>query len=131
MGGGRRRGIPVGDGSKTSFIEKDTAGIGALADIGCYSLDMVLNAIGYPKPLTVSGFKTDYFGKNPKTFCDKIDPQHLADVFGVDDFAGAFVRLEGGGRRQLVGKCEMDGRGGAEREEGVHHRCGERLRGHG
>lgn len=95
-GGGRRRGIPVGDGSKTSFIEKDTAGIGALADIGCYSLDMVLNAIGYPKPLTVSGFKTDYFGKNPKTFCDKINPQHLADVFGVDDFAGAFVRLEGG-----------------------------------
>lgn len=44
-GGGRRRGIPGG-----TFIEKDLAGVGALADIGCYSLDMVLNAIGYPKP---------------------------------------------------------------------------------
>lgn len=48
-GGGRRRGIPTPFG--TSFIEDETAGIGALADIGCYSLDMVLNAIGYPKPL--------------------------------------------------------------------------------
>ena len=49
-GGGRRRGIP-----NSTFIEKSTGGIGALGDIGCYSLDMVLNAIGYPKPLTVSG----------------------------------------------------------------------------
>ena len=59
-GGGRRRGIPTPFG--TSFIEKDTAGIGALGDIGCYSLDMVLNAIGYPKPLTVSGYKSAFFG---------------------------------------------------------------------
>ena len=57
-GGGRRRGIPTPYG--TSFIEEDTAGIGALGDIGCYSLDMVLNAIGYPKPLTVSGYKSDF-----------------------------------------------------------------------
>lgn len=49
-GGGRRRGIP-----NSTFIEKSTAGIGAMGDIGCYSLDCVLNAIGYPKPLTVKG----------------------------------------------------------------------------
>ena len=53
-GGGRRRGIPG-----STFIEKSTGGIGALGDIGCYSLDMVLNAIGYPKPLTVSGYASD------------------------------------------------------------------------
>ncbi|MDR0928693.1 MAG: Gfo/Idh/MocA family oxidoreductase, partial [Oscillospiraceae bacterium] len=35
-GGGRRRGIP-----NSTFIEQKTAGIGALGDIGCYSLDMV------------------------------------------------------------------------------------------
>lgn len=52
-GGGRRHGIPV-SWSET-FIEKDKAGLGAVGDIGCYSLDMVLNAIGYPKPLTVTG----------------------------------------------------------------------------
>lgn len=94
-GGGRRRGIPV-RGGKTSFIREDTAGIGALADIGCYSLDMCLNAIGYPKPLTVSGFKSDYFGKDPKTYYGNENAESLAEQFGVDDFAGAFIRLEGG-----------------------------------
>ena len=94
-GGGRRRGIPARD-DKTSFIEKDTAGVGALGDIGCYSLDMVLNAIGYPKPLTVSGFKTAYFGTDPETYRYKVqDPERLASLFGVDDFAGALIRLEG------------------------------------
>ena len=61
-GGGRRRGIP-----NSTFIEKSTGGIGALGDIGCYSLDVVLNAIGYPKPLTVTGYKSDFFGTNPST----------------------------------------------------------------
>lgn len=90
-GGGRRRGIPTPYG--TSFIEDKTAGLGALADIGCYSLDMVLNAIGYPKPLTVSGYTSAFFGKDPGYY-----PTHpeYAKVFGVDDFAAAFIRLEGG-----------------------------------
>lgn len=90
-GGGRRRGIPTPYG--TSFIEEETAGIGAIADIGCYSLDMLLNAVGYPKPLTVSGYRSDFFGKNPAYY-----PNHTeyAEKFGVDDFAAAFVRLEGG-----------------------------------
>ena len=91
-GGGRRRGIP-----NSTFIEKSTGGIGALGDIGCYSLDMVLNAIGYPKPLTVSGYKSDFFGTNPAT--QHPDRFHTAEEnarrFSVDDFAAAFVRLEG------------------------------------
>ena len=95
-GGGRRRGIPA-SASKTTFIQDDTAGVGALGDIGCYSLDMVLNAIGYPTPLTVSGFKTNFFGKNPETYrYRQSDPEKIAAAFGVDDFAGAFIRLEGG-----------------------------------
>ncbi|MBP5231556.1 MAG: Gfo/Idh/MocA family oxidoreductase [Clostridia bacterium] len=90
-GGGRRRGIPTPFG--TTFIRDDTAGLGALADIGCYSLDMVLNAVGYPKPLTVSGYKSDFFGKDPNYY-----PGHpeYAKEFSVDDFAAAFIRLEGG-----------------------------------
>ena len=94
-GGGRRRGIPTPFG--TSFIEKETAGIGALGDIGCYSLDMVLNSIGYPKPLTVSGYKSNFFGKCPTYSGYRADKRaEYADLFGVDDFAAAFVRLEGG-----------------------------------
>ena len=93
-GGGRRRGIPTPFG--TSFIQKDTGGLGALADIGCYSLDMVLNAIGYPKPLTVTGYKSDFFGKNKDYFRTEGNPESYADLFGVDDFAAGFIRLEGG-----------------------------------
>lgn len=84
-GGGRRRGIP-----NSTFIEKKTAGIGALGDIGCYSLDMVLNAIGYPKPLTISAYSSNYFGTNP-LYNNPAD----AARFNVDDFAAAFIRLEG------------------------------------
>ncbi len=91
-GGGRRRGIPTPFG--TTFIEKDTGGIGALGDIGCYSLDMVLNAIGYPKPLTVSGYKSDFFGTDP-AYVGYKTPEY-AKKFGVDDFAAAFIRLVGG-----------------------------------
>ncbi|MCI5810564.1 MAG: Gfo/Idh/MocA family oxidoreductase [Clostridiales bacterium] len=85
-GGGRRRGIP-----NSTFIEQRTAGIGALGDIGCYSLDMVLNAIGYPKPLTVTGYTSNFFG----TSLEYSAPEN-ACRFNVDDFAAAFVRLEGG-----------------------------------
>ena len=94
-GGGRRRGIPIGN--EASFIRDDTAGIGAMGDIGCYSLDMVLNAIGYPKPLTVTGYKSDFFGKDPNyvRYVQMGDPS-LAEKFGVDDFAAGFIRLEGG-----------------------------------
>ncbi len=94
-GGGRRRGIPTPFG--TSFIEDKTAGLGALADIGCYSLDLVLNALGYPKPLTVSGYKSDFFGKDPNySGYPEAKRAEYAEKFGVDDFAAAFIRLEGG-----------------------------------
>ncbi|MGI6166729.1 MAG: Gfo/Idh/MocA family protein [Eubacteriales bacterium] len=93
-GGGRRRGIPTPFG--TSFIDPNTAGIGALGDIGCYSLDMVLNAIGYPKPLTVTGYTSSFFGKDPNYSGYRTNKRaEHAKIFGVDDFAAAFVRLEG------------------------------------
>ncbi len=94
-GGGRRRGIPTPYG--TTFIEESTGGIGALGDIGCYSMDMVLNAIGYPKPLTVSGYTSNFFGTDPN-YSNYVKTGHpeYAEKFGVDDFAAAFIRLEGG-----------------------------------
>ena len=85
-GGGRRRGIP-----NSTFIEKKTAGIGALGDIGCYSLDMVLNAIGYPTPKTISAYKSNFFGTSTE-----YQSEYDAKRFDVDDFAAAFIRLEPG-----------------------------------
>lgn len=93
-GGGRRHGIPTPYG--TTFIEADKGAIGALGDIGCYSLDMVLNSIGYPKPLTVTGYVSDFFGTDPEYYKADGKPEEYANIFGVDDFGAAFVRLEGG-----------------------------------
>ncbi|MCL2819922.1 MAG: Gfo/Idh/MocA family oxidoreductase [Oscillospiraceae bacterium] len=84
-GGGRWRGMPGG-----TFVDKKLAGVGVLADIGCYSLDMVLYALGYPKPLTVSAMTADYLGKSKKYNPD------FYKTFSVDDFSSAFIRLEGG-----------------------------------
>ena len=109
-GGGRRHGIPYRDTTETNtFVRDETAGLGALADIGCYSLDLVLNALGYPRPLTVSGFKSDYFGTSPEYYtAPKLDPMALtkeeldayrrerAEEFSVDDFGAGFIRLDCG-----------------------------------
>ena len=84
VGGGRRRGMPGG-----TFINKELAGVGAMADIGTYSLDLALNALGHPKPLTVSAYTSNHFGTNPK-----YHPE--ADKFEVEDFGVAMIRLEGG-----------------------------------
>lgn len=92
-GGGRRHGIPV-SWSET-FIENDKAGFGALGDIGCYSIDLVMNALGNPKPLTVTGTATDYFGTTPEAYSQVGKPE-CAKKFSVDDFASAYIRLEGG-----------------------------------
>lgn len=83
-GGGRRRGMPGG-----TFIRKDLAGGGAVADIGCYSLDLALHAVGYPKPLTVSAITANRLGTSPE-----VHPE--ADRFEVEDFGAALIRLEGG-----------------------------------
>ena len=91
-GGGRRHGIP----GRESFLKADTGVTGSMGDIGCYSLDMVLNALGYPKPLTVSGYTSDFFGKDPDYYVSGGQPAKYAEIFGVDDFSAAFIRLEGG-----------------------------------
>lgn len=94
-GGGRRRGIPVSRG--TTFIEDATAGVGALGDIGCYSLDMLMNALGHPKPTRVTGYTSAFFGKDPN-YCGyaKVGHPEYAEKFEVDDFAAAFIRFETG-----------------------------------
>ena len=96
-GGGRRRGIPVKPlGEPQTFINDATAGLGALGDIGCYSLDVVLNGLGYPKPLTVTGYTSSYFGTDPNysRYCE-LGGKELYREFEVDDFAAGFARLEG------------------------------------
>ncbi len=81
-GGGRRRGMPSG-----TFIRQELAGAGAVVDIGTYSLDLALNALGFPKPLTVSAYSSRHFGSSPL-----YHPQ--SSSFDVEDFGVAMVRFE-------------------------------------
>ncbi|MBP2001211.1 putative dehydrogenase [Paenibacillus shirakamiensis] len=81
-GGGRRRGMPGG-----TFISKKLAGAGAMIDVGCYSLDLALNTLGHPRPLTVSAFTTNHFGTNAR-----YHPE--ASKFEVEDFGVAMIRFE-------------------------------------
>ena len=86
----RRIGIPGG-----SFIRKDLAGLGTVADIGVYSLDATLCIMGHPKPVSVSGIANNILGTK---FCKPVmgswkwDPEKLQ----VEDFGVASVRFEDG-----------------------------------
>ena len=81
-----------------AFTTKAIAGGGALIDWGVHYLDIVMYCCGDPKPLTVSGYTSNFFGTNP--LYQRADQDHTAEEnatrFNVDDFAAAFVRLEGG-----------------------------------
>jgi predicted dehydrogenase len=89
-GGGRRKGIPGG-----TFVRKETAVGGAVLDIGCYSLDTALHVLGNPRPLTVSAYTSDYFGKSPVYARQAWGGNMKPEDFTVEDFGVAMVRLEG------------------------------------
>jgi predicted dehydrogenase len=89
----RRNGIPGWPGG--SFVFKETAGIGAVADIGVYSLDASLYVMGHPKPVAVSGIANNLLGTK---YCKPVigswgwNPEELT----VEDFGVASVRFEDG-----------------------------------
>lgn len=89
----RRSGIP--GWKESSFTRKETAGIGAVADIGVYSLDDALWVMGYPRPVAVSGIANNLLGTK---YCQPTmgswpwEPGELT----VEDFGVASVRFENG-----------------------------------
>jgi predicted dehydrogenase len=89
----RRNGLPGWPGS--SFVFKEKAGIGAVADIGVYSLDASLYVMGHPRPVAVSGITNNLLGKKyskPVMGSWVWDPEELS----VDDFGAGSVRFEDG-----------------------------------
>ena len=89
----RRCGIPGG-----SFIRKETAGIGTVADIGVYALDEVLHLMGHPKPVAVSGTVNNLLGKTYKPV-EGVSPwagEWVPEDLSVEDFGIASVRFETG-----------------------------------
>lgn len=84
----RVRGRPGLDFYKNApwFLNSAQAGGGALYDMGCYDIDLLLYLLGSPRPLTVSAHA--YRGFPGAEGFDK--------PFDVDEHVTVFVRFEGG-----------------------------------
>jgi predicted dehydrogenase len=87
--GTRRRGIPGG-----TFIQQETAGGGAVIDIGVYSLDTALDIMGQPRPVSVSAVTSNVIGRThtPPPGAWRWDPAKL----DVEEFGSAFIRFSNG-----------------------------------
>jgi len=90
----RRNGIP---GYGSWFTNKDLAGGGALMDIGCHMLDLVLWLMGNPEPVQVVASTYAEFGPLAKGLGTwGVDHYGAGTRFDVDDLATALVRLANG-----------------------------------
>jgi predicted dehydrogenase len=90
----RRSGIPM---LGSWFTNPELAGGGPLADIGVHALDYALYLLGEPKVLAVSATTHSELGPRGRGGNDRYTAMGSSHAFEVEDFASAFLRLEGGG----------------------------------
>ncbi len=88
----RRSGIPS---LGSWFTNRDMAGGGPLADIGVHVIDYALHLLGEPKVLSVSASAFSEIGPQGRGG-GSYGAQAADSAFEVEDFASAFIRLEGG-----------------------------------
>ena len=87
----RRSGIP---GWSLGFIQK---GGGAFRDMGVHVLDAVWWILGMPRPVSVTGVAGAKFGPRGLGYWDfRRPPRKLYRQYAADDYAGGFIRFEGG-----------------------------------
>lgn len=90
----RRRGRPGLDfwPNVTWFLNKKKAGGGAVMDIGCYDIDMLLFVLGAPQPVSVSASSETHIGSQrvPKGV-----------VHDTEEHLSAFVRFANGSTAQF------------------------------
>ncbi|MFJ4262678.1 Gfo/Idh/MocA family protein [Paenarthrobacter nicotinovorans] len=90
----RRQGIPM---LGSWFTNPALAGGGPLADIGVHVLDYSLHLLGEPKVLAVSASTHSELGPRGLGGNARYTASNSSHKFEVEDFASAFIRLEGGG----------------------------------
>ncbi|MBT2596287.1 Gfo/Idh/MocA family protein [Arthrobacter sp. ISL-72] len=90
----RRQGIPM---LGSWFTNPELAGGGPLADIGVHVLDYALHLLGEPKVLAVSASTHSELGPRGLGGNARYTATSSSHKFEVEDFASAFIRLEGGG----------------------------------
>ena len=98
----RRNGIPAWN---TGFIRQ---GGGAFRDMGVHVLDAAWWMLGMPRPLSVTGVAGAKFGPRGLGYFGRRAPDEVASTpesyysqFAADDYAGGFIRFEGGGALQV------------------------------
>ncbi len=90
----RRAGIPM---LGSWFTNRNMSGGGPLVDLGVHVLDYALHLLGEPKVLSVSAATYSELGRHGRGGDEKYSAMATQSAFEVEDFASAFVRLEGGG----------------------------------
>ena len=90
----RRSGIPM---LGSWFTNPELAGGGPLADIGVHALDFALHLLGEPKVVAVSATTHSELGPRGRGGNARYTAMATSHAFEVEDFASAFLRLEGGG----------------------------------
>ncbi len=88
----RRSGIPS---LGSWFTNREMAGGGPLSDIGVHVIDYALHLLGEPKVLSVSASTYSELGPQGRG-SGAYGAQAAGSAFEVEDFATAFLRLEGG-----------------------------------
>lgn len=89
----RRSGIPL---LGSWFTNPELAGGGPLADIGVHVLDYALHLLGEPKVTSVTATTHAELGTRGRGSSSRYSPMSSGHSFEVEDFASAFLRLEGG-----------------------------------
>lgn len=89
-----RSGIPT---LGSWFTNPELAGGGPLADIGVHALDYALHLLGEPKVVAVSAATHSELGPQGRGGGSAYSALASSHAFEVEDFASAFLRLEGGG----------------------------------
>ena len=98
----RRNGIPAWN---TGFIRE---GGGAFRDMGVHVLDSAWWLLGMPRPLSVTGVAGAKFGPRGRGYFGRktpgdatAAPESYYSQFAADDYAGGFIRFEGGSALQI------------------------------
>jgi predicted dehydrogenase len=91
----RRSGIPSWS---PGFIQR---GGGAFRDMGVHVLDSAWWLMGMPRPVSVSGVAGAMFGPRGQGYWDYKPQPELGPKYAADDYAGGFIRFEGGAGLQV------------------------------
>ncbi|GAB7192202.1 Gfo/Idh/MocA family oxidoreductase [Kineococcus sp. NUM-3379] len=90
----RRTGIPR---MGSWFVNEEMSGGGPLVDIGVHVLDWSLHLLGEPRVLSATAATYAELGPRGRGGSDRDTLGHEDSAYEVEDFASAFLRLEGGG----------------------------------